>query len=198
VEYGLLRSLAAKGWETRVGDCGVLAALFVALCRAAGIPARWQSGWFLKPVGGNMHDWAEFWVEGLGWLPCDPTYGPIVDRDNDRDADPAVRDFFCGGIDAFRMVASAGVAAPLGGSASPAADRPGPDSAGAPDERAAAPPRSMVANNNIASGQPVPDKRWWRSEPFDFQRGEAETAARNLFFPDWIHQVRWSSHPTAG
>jgi nicotinamidase-related amidase len=45
------------------------------LCRAAGVPARWQSGWQTKPGDWNMHDWSEFYVEPWGWLPADASYG---------------------------------------------------------------------------------------------------------------------------
>ena len=64
--------------------------VFVTLCRAAGVPARWQSGWQTKPGDWNMHDWSEFYVEPWGWLPADASYGT---RESD---DPRVRDFLCG------------------------------------------------------------------------------------------------------
>ncbi len=59
----------------RKGDCTELAALFVACCRANGIPARVVAGFvcdgdsFLK--AGDYHDWAEFDVGGT-WLIADP------------------------------------------------------------------------------------------------------------------------------
>ena len=57
--------------------------VLITLCRAAGIPARWQSGWETKPNGWNMHDWAEFYVEPWGWLPADPSYG-LQEHDDPR------------------------------------------------------------------------------------------------------------------
>ncbi|MBI4717871.1 MAG: transglutaminase domain-containing protein [Planctomycetes bacterium] len=53
-------------------DCGSYAALFVALCRAGGVPARPVAGcWAL---GDNQwHCWAEFLLPGVGWVPADPT-----------------------------------------------------------------------------------------------------------------------------
>jgi transglutaminase-like putative cysteine protease len=72
--------------------------LFIAMCRAAGIPARWQSGWQTERIGYDMHDWCEFYVEPWGWLPADPTYG------FEKSDDPAVRDFHFGHLPAYRMI----------------------------------------------------------------------------------------------
>lgn len=52
--------------ETRAGDFGIQALLFVALCRAAGVPARWQSGWAMRAWSENLHDRAELHVEPWG------------------------------------------------------------------------------------------------------------------------------------
>jgi transglutaminase-like putative cysteine protease len=100
-EYSLIPSLSDKVLTTRRGDCGVQAMAFITLCRAAGVPARWQSGWQTKPPAAgrlNMHDWAEFYIAPWGWLPADPSYG-LQDSD-----DPAVRDFYFGHQDAWRLI----------------------------------------------------------------------------------------------
>ena len=97
-EYSIIPSLSAKGLTARRGDCGVQGTSFITLCRAAGVPARWQSGWQLKPGDLNMHDWAEIYIEPWGWLPADASWG-MMKSDN-----PAVRDFFCGHIDPYRMI----------------------------------------------------------------------------------------------
>ena len=57
------------------GDCGQYADLFVALCRAAGVPARFVGGFQAnkKPQLG-FHAWAEFYLPGIGWLPADATH----------------------------------------------------------------------------------------------------------------------------
>ncbi|MBU0617313.1 MAG: transglutaminase domain-containing protein, partial [Planctomycetes bacterium] len=98
MEYGTIPNLSAKGLKTRQGDCGVQGLVFITLCRAAGIPARWQSGWETLPNRWNMHDWSEFYVEPWGWLPADASYGL------QKHSDPRVREFFCGHMDPYRLI----------------------------------------------------------------------------------------------
>ncbi|MFB9902406.1 transglutaminase domain-containing protein [Allokutzneria oryzae] len=58
----------------KAGDCGAYAFLFVAWCRALGIPARTVFGtWATGRL--QAHAWAEFHVDGTGWLPVDPSFG---------------------------------------------------------------------------------------------------------------------------
>jgi CubicO group peptidase (beta-lactamase class C family) len=98
MEYGIIPNLSAKGLGARRGDCGVQGMTFITLCRAAGIPARWQSGWQTQPSDWNMHDWSEIYVEPWGWLPADASYG--VQPGNDA----RIRDYFCGSMDSYRMI----------------------------------------------------------------------------------------------
>lgn len=71
------RGRARKLWgaldllRTGRGECGDYSALFVALCRAAGIPARSQVGFWVKKDS-SPHVWAEFYLPGVGWIPADP------------------------------------------------------------------------------------------------------------------------------
>ena len=65
---GALEMLRAKR-----GDCGQFVALFVALCRAAGIPARPVVGTLLGAHPWSGHVWAELWIDEAGWLPADPS-----------------------------------------------------------------------------------------------------------------------------
>jgi transglutaminase-like putative cysteine protease len=97
-EYSTIRSLCEKAFRERRGDCGIKAMLFITMCRLAGIPARFQSGWATFPAYWSMHDWAEIYVEPWGWLPVDPSYG-IKASD-----DAAVREFYFGHQDAYRMI----------------------------------------------------------------------------------------------
>ncbi len=89
------------------GDCGVMALLFITLCRIAGVPARWQSGWYANPIHCGNHDWALFWVEPYGWLPVDASFGRRFRNE------PIYHSFYFGNLDAFRMVSTASFMAPL-------------------------------------------------------------------------------------
>jgi transglutaminase-like putative cysteine protease len=100
-EYSTISSLSTKALSSHKGDCGVHAMLFITLCRAAGIPARWQSGWATGRVGPDMHDWAEFYVAPWGWLPCDTTCPPYGLQHSD---DPAIREFYFGHLDSYRLI----------------------------------------------------------------------------------------------
>ncbi|MDR3522125.1 MAG: transglutaminase-like domain-containing protein [Acidocella sp.] len=61
------------GWMLDHGwcDCLLGSAVFVALCRAHGIPARLLGGYFLYPLAPTNHYWAEIWIDGAGWLAFD-------------------------------------------------------------------------------------------------------------------------------
>jgi len=60
--------------QTKVGCCADYSNLFVAICRATGIPARECSGFTVKGTG-TWHSWAEFYIPQVGWIPCDPQAG---------------------------------------------------------------------------------------------------------------------------
>jgi len=106
-EYSTIPAISEYCLGRRRGDCGIQALLFIALCRASGVPARWQSGWTVAPGKVNLHDWARFYVEPYGWLPADPSRGL---RDS---SDPELRWFYFGNIDAYRMVVNDDYGRPL-------------------------------------------------------------------------------------
>ncbi len=75
---------ALAGLQTGSGCCEEYASLFVALCRASGVPARVVNGYASdrdelaedeNPINmkGRRHQWAEFYLDGKGWIPVDPT-----------------------------------------------------------------------------------------------------------------------------
>lgn len=82
------------------GDCGVQALLFITLCRAMGVPARWQSGSHVRPTGIGSHDWAQFYVAPYGWLYCDPSFGGGARRAGD---DELWNHYACN-LDVFREI----------------------------------------------------------------------------------------------
>jgi transglutaminase-like putative cysteine protease len=63
--------------RTKVGDCNEHTALYVAMARAAGIPARIAVGLVLVHGAFYYHAWPEVYVDDTGtrglWLPVDPT-----------------------------------------------------------------------------------------------------------------------------
>jgi len=62
-----LAAVIARGWC----DCHTGSALFAALARARGIPARIVTGAVLYPVAPSQHSWLEVLLPPLGWLPVD-------------------------------------------------------------------------------------------------------------------------------
>jgi len=60
--------------RNKKGDCTEFTALMVALCRAAGIPARALEG-VTNEDDDEIHGWVEAYLPGLGWVPFDPTWG---------------------------------------------------------------------------------------------------------------------------
>lgn len=61
---------AARSFLTRKGDCGEFSAVFCAMCRSLGIPARTVTCMWLTDAG---HQWAEILLPGYGWVPVDPS-----------------------------------------------------------------------------------------------------------------------------
>jgi transglutaminase-like putative cysteine protease len=79
-----VRTNAQEAWDKGQGVCQDMAQLTVSLMRAAGIPARYVSG-YLHPdtkagpgqtAVGQSHAWVEYWAGS--WTPLDPTSGASV------------------------------------------------------------------------------------------------------------------------
>ncbi|MBB5136512.1 transglutaminase-like putative cysteine protease [Thermocatellispora tengchongensis] len=74
-----VQTSAQEAWEQGQGVCQDMAHLTVALLRAAGLPARYVSGYLHpatdakigEPVDGQSHAWVEYWAGD--WVPLDPT-----------------------------------------------------------------------------------------------------------------------------
>jgi len=114
----------------------------LSMARSLGIPCKWQSGWYLLPQTKNLHDWAEVYYEGIGWVPVDPSFKLINSEDK------RIKEFYLNGLDCYRLVI-----------------------------------------NDDYGQELYPPKKHYRSEPFDFQRGELEWEAGNLYFDSWSYQM---------
>lgn len=58
----------------RRGVCQDFAHVFIGLCRALKIPARYVSGYLATEIASATHAWAEVFVPGHGWRALDPTH----------------------------------------------------------------------------------------------------------------------------
>ncbi len=106
-EYSTIECISGYAARNLRGDCGVKALLFITLCRINGIPARWQSGWFLNPNRPSPHDWAQFYVEPYGWLYSDPSFG------GHEKSVEKYHKFYFGNIDHFRLIANTDISSKL-------------------------------------------------------------------------------------
>src|SRR5579875_2125249 len=90
--------------DAKHGNCTDFHSLFIALARAAKIPARFNIG-FPLPENSHAgaipgyHCWAEFYADGPGWVPVDISEAWL---------DPSKHDFFFGSLDADRVKFSTG------------------------------------------------------------------------------------------
>lgn len=97
----------------RMGKCADVHTVFVALCRAAGVPARDLWGIRMpKEAEGDMtkkqHCWAEFYLPGTGWVPVDAAdvHKIVYDRKLTPEAARQLpeRGYFFGSIDEVRIL----------------------------------------------------------------------------------------------
>lgn len=107
-EYSTIDNIPEYVLDGGHGDCGQVSLLFITLCRCSGIPAHFQSGFMMHPGAWNLHDWAEVYFEGVGWVPVDQSFGiPPFARTLEENL------FFCGGIDSWRMIVNSDYSMPL-------------------------------------------------------------------------------------
>ncbi|MEB3309228.1 MAG: transglutaminase family protein [Snowella sp.] len=72
---------AGVTWQRKQGSCRDLTVLFMEVCRAMGLAARFVSGYQegdLEKDGWELHAWAEVYLPGGGWRGYDPTHGLAV------------------------------------------------------------------------------------------------------------------------
>lgn len=116
-EYATIDNVSEYAAVNLKGDCGVQAMLFITLCRICGIPARWQSGWYVTRDRVGNHDWAEFKIGKL-WYPVDCSFGGGCFRNGDKEG----QEHYFGSLDPFRMIANGACCLPLTGKQAPACD----------------------------------------------------------------------------
>lgn len=163
VEYSVLDNIPEYVLDNGHGDCGQVGLLFITMARYAGIPAKWQSGWMLHPCELNLHDWAQVYFEGVGWVGVDQSFGRVLTaKDLEKNsrrgylikgAESSLENedayyFFTKGMDAFRFIV-----------------------------------------NEDYSQEFYPAKKYSRSETVDFQRGEVEWSGGNLYFDCWNYSM---------
>ncbi len=95
--------------DEKRGNCTDFHALVIGLCRAVGIPARFEIGLPLptdKTEGQitGYHCWAEAYINGLGWLPMDAS---------EANKNPQKREYFFGAHDENRVQFTIGRDLPL-------------------------------------------------------------------------------------
>ena len=101
--YFCLDRMAERCAVDRVGDCGIQALLFLSLCEAVGIPARWESGLKTEPKFIGAHDWVRFYTPSFGWRAADLSYGGSAWKRGDE----LLHRFYFGNVDPWRMAANA-------------------------------------------------------------------------------------------
>jgi transglutaminase-like putative cysteine protease len=93
------RGDAVWACTSKHGNCTDFHSLFIGMMRSAGIPARFEIG-FPLPEGksegdiSGYHCWAEFYLNGIGWIPVDAS---------EAWKNPAKRDYFFGAHDDNRV-----------------------------------------------------------------------------------------------
>ncbi|RNC65436.1 MAG: transglutaminase [Desulfuromonadales bacterium] len=94
------------------GKCTDISSVYIALCRAAGVPAREIFGIRLgkkaeEDITTWQHCWAEFFLPGYGWVPVDPAdvrKAMLVEKlELKGPKTKEYREYFWGGIDPYRI-----------------------------------------------------------------------------------------------
>ncbi len=100
---------------SRSGKCADISSVFVALARAAGVPAREVFGLRLgrrgqEDISDGHHCWAEFYLPGTGWVPVDPAdvHKTMLARNLDRAGAAKYREYYFGAVDEYRIMLQKG------------------------------------------------------------------------------------------
>ncbi|MGH9759641.1 MAG: transglutaminase-like domain-containing protein, partial [Blastocatellia bacterium] len=98
------RGDAVWACDSHHGNCTDFHSLFIGMARAQGVQARFEIGF---PLPRNVHAgsipgyhcWAEFYIQGIGWIPVDAS-----DAWNHKEQ----KDYFFGALDTNRIMFSMG------------------------------------------------------------------------------------------
>lgn len=89
--YEKRRGVASAVWAyvNQVGDCNEFTNLFIALARAAGLPANFVHGYVYSPAFGEdldqmAHAWAVVYLPNAGWVSVDATWGLFGEVDEEH------------------------------------------------------------------------------------------------------------------
>ncbi|HEY4640126.1 MAG TPA: transglutaminase-like domain-containing protein [Thermoanaerobaculia bacterium] len=88
-----------RACDIKAGNCTDFHSLFISMARAKGIPARFVIGFPMTSDHGTVtgyHCWAEFYVNGKGWIPVDPS-------EASKTTDAARRAYLFGNLDPDRV-----------------------------------------------------------------------------------------------
>ncbi|HDH53635.1 MAG TPA: transglutaminase domain-containing protein [Nitrospirae bacterium] len=104
--FGVVEQMLIK----RGGKCVDISSIYIALARAAGVPAREVFGIRLgknaeQDITGGYHCWAEFFLPGAGWVPVDPADVRkimLVENLSLKEAEK-YRKYYFGAVDEFRI-----------------------------------------------------------------------------------------------
>ncbi|MEE8328952.1 MAG: transglutaminase-like domain-containing protein [Thermodesulfovibrionia bacterium] len=104
---GIVEQMLAK----RSGKCVDISSIYIALARAAGVPARELFGIRLgkkaeEDITGGFHCWAEFYLPGTGWVPVDPAdvRKMMLDKNLSLEEVKHYREYYFGAVDEYRIV----------------------------------------------------------------------------------------------
>ena len=88
---------------------------FAALCRAVGIPARATGGYQMILGTPGTHIWAEYYLEGYGWIPVDVTAAEGGDASYNATPEELkeYKTYFFGSLDPYRFVIQKSLDLPL-------------------------------------------------------------------------------------
>ncbi len=115
--YGCGKGDVCSLLENLGGKCVDIHSVFVALCRASGVPAYEVFGLRLAKKGSEdvstwQHCWAMFFLPGYGWVPVDPAdvrKAMLTEKLDLKDARTNdLRNYYWGGIDPYRIKVGVG------------------------------------------------------------------------------------------